>query len=242
MKRLIVLMLMFVASTAMGQSDCNAPYCGMVPLLNFDSESGSTDLYVHYVTDCEAYFRIRFSPTENGVIPEPLYYHVPAGDERIILRGIMGLWGEVYKEHGTLIIDWATFDCQPQVFAAGIYNDNFNAVPCGTKLFYNIAKPDQFEPGCYYFYADTDTTSVFNVYNEDDYGIQVVEHDGEYTIVTPGATEAVVIPWYTHFVRLCVGVQPPGPSLPGLDLDLPLYIEGLSYNPDGDIYKIIYLE
>lgn len=244
MRKLLIVMLLLTASTVMAQSDCYAPNCGMVPLMNFNNENGGvTELYLYYDSSCDTYFRIRFSPVE-GEIPEPVYFQLDTGEDRLILSEFMSVF-DGYEARGTLIVDWATYTCVPRVLGAAVHRldkpGTAFGCPDGT-IFYNIDKPQRHDADCHIFYVNAGESSRFHVYNEDDFGIQTLRVGSEYYLVHPRETIEIEIPWGTYFQEICIGEVPPGPSFPGFDPDLPLYIEGLSVSEDGDVHRIINLE
>lgn len=229
-----------MSTVALAQSDCYAPNCGTMPLLNFSNENGGvTDLYLHYDSDCDVYFRTRFSPIE-GPQPPPNFYVVYPGQNQFYFSDIMATWSD-YTGKGTFILDWGTYDCEPDVRTAGIYRKSevFGDNP---PIFYNINKPRKLEPGCHIFIISPGTDFRISVYNESDYSTQTVKYGGVFHLSLPGETLVISDEWSEKYVELCMGEIPPGPSLPGLDTDLPLYIEGLSRAVEGDVHKIINLK
>lgn len=243
MKRFILFVLiLFACVAAQAQSDCNADHCGMVPLMHMSNENGgTTDLYLYVNTDCSVYFRVRLSDP-SGQEYEPQFHIVHPGEKRFVVENILGIWPE-FNGSATLIIDWATYGCIPTVLAEGIFelDENSGVFSDNPRFFYGIREPTQLDPGCHKLYSGKSSSTVLHFYNEDDYYSQTVVVDGEIRVVLPRGTVEVSTESIDYLFEICIGEPPPGGSVSGLDLTLPLHVEGLSVVPRGVPHRIIYL-
>lgn len=234
MKKLIFLIVFIALITSNAVAQCGLPYCGSLPLMQFSNEDGGfTSLYLSYDTDCGLYFRAGFSSVEGGP-PDYFYHQVGPGPDRFILSDAMAIFPG-YTARGTFTLDWAS-ECEPRISSAGLYNSSAQG-----EFFYNIDKPELFEPGHHTFYANANKNFRFHIYNYHDSGVQVVNIGGDNLIlVRPGETVEYISTWDSYFVDVEVGANPIV-GFPGLDLTLNLYIEAVLVGGGGS-HRMIHLE
>ena len=224
MKKLLVVMLMLVASVAGAQSDCNADYCGSVPIMGaFDDAAWNTDMFLKVEGNGLYYLRFRAVP------PTPYTPHIFAqitvADEQVfgVYDLVKLLWGDVEYD-GVVLLDWASYDAPLETEVLPLLRKN--------NTFAGVTSSYLIDAGCHTVpapWSGGSTTVSLQVYNPNEVANQTIQVNGGEILVVPASPLddlnfiVVEFDYAGAWVEFCIGVDQAG-SGAGFNFEQPLWI------------------